>query len=126
MIAVPSRAPLGSWRLLSTGVLIGAAAIFMLGLLAAGGSERLGYDFRAAYLPTAESVHDTGWPAVTLVIAHPRFSAVWVLPIVLWVSSRAGNRDGIETIVPAIVAAILLAALLTRPRTEGAVVEAPA
>ena len=52
-----SRRRLGWWRTTSTGVLIAAAAILLVGLLAAGlESGRLGYDFRGAYLPAAQSV----------------------------------------------------------------------
>ena len=62
MIAIPDSGSLGWWRLLSTGALVSAAAILMVGLFAAVGSEKLGYDFRAAYLPAAESVRDGGSP----------------------------------------------------------------
>jgi alpha-1,2-mannosyltransferase len=62
VIAIPDHSSLGWWRLLSMGALVSAAAILMVGLFAAVGSEKLGYDFRAAYLPAAESVRDGGSP----------------------------------------------------------------
>ena len=52
----------GWWRTLSTGVLAACAAALVVGLLSAYGSEQLGYDFRAAYLPAAERVLDSGTP----------------------------------------------------------------
>jgi hypothetical protein len=54
--------------------------------------------------------------AVALGLARPRFSAIWLLPILLWISPRAGNGDGLEPYVPGVVAAILLTVLVIRPR----------
>ena len=50
--------------------------------------------------------------AVPLGIARPRFSPLWLLPIVLWVCPRSGNGDGLETFLPAAVTAIVLGLLL--------------
>ena len=61
---------------------------------------------------------------VPLAIARPRFSALWLLPIVLWVSPRAGNGDGYQVFAPALVAGVLLAFMLMRPRPAAAVAEA--
>jgi hypothetical protein len=58
---------------------------------------------------------------VPLAIARPRFSAVWLLPIVLWMSPRAGNGDGPETFLPALVTLALLSVVLARPRSVDAV-----
>ena len=63
---------------------------------------------------------------VPLALARPRFSAIWLLPIVLWMSPRAGNGEGLETLAPAIVAAILLTILLAAPAERRAAMEAPA
>ena len=62
---------------------------------------------------------------VPLAIARPRFSAIWLLPIVLWVCPRATNGDGLEPLLPAIVALIVLAVVLARPgqRHEARTVE---
>lgn len=54
---------------------------------------------------------------LTLLIAplgvlRPRFSVVWLLPIVLWVSPRVENGDGVQPFVPALVVALILFALL--------------
>jgi alpha-1,2-mannosyltransferase len=53
---------------------------------------------------------------VPVAIARPRFSALWLLPVVLWVSPRPGYAEGAATFAPAIAAAILLGVLLWRPR----------
>ena len=53
---------IGPWRTLSTGVLIAFAAAFLVTLVAAAGSARLGYDFQAAYLPAADSLLGSGSP----------------------------------------------------------------
>jgi alpha-1,2-mannosyltransferase len=52
---------------------------------------------------------------VPLAIARPRFSAIWLLPILLWTSPRPGYAEGVLTFLPALVALILLALLLARP-----------
>ena len=60
---------------------------------------------------------------VPMAIARPRFSALWLLPILLWTSPKPGYAEGFQTFPPAIVATILLAVLLSRPspRPERAV-----
>jgi hypothetical protein len=59
--------------------------------------------------------------AVPLALARPRFGVVWVLPVLLWLSPRAGNGDGIEPFLPAIVAALVLGVILSHPRSHAAV-----
>ena len=61
---------------------------------------------------------------VPLAIARPRFSALWLLPVVLWLSPKPGYAEGIQTIFPAIAAAILVTILLTRPRAASSVATA--
>ena len=60
---------------------------------------------------------------VPLGILRPHFSAVWLVPIVLWVCPRDGNGDGLETYLPALVVITMLTALLVRPRPTPEVVE---
>jgi hypothetical protein len=50
------------WRTLSTGALVGAAAISVVALLSLAGSDGLGWDFRHTYLRAAELVLDGGSP----------------------------------------------------------------
>jgi hypothetical protein len=65
--------------------------------------------------------------AVPLAIARPRFSAVWLLPVILWVSPKPGYAEGWATFAPAVAAAVLLVVLLyPRRRREPEIVEAPA
>lgn len=52
--------------------------------------------------------------AVPLAIARPRFSAAWLLPILLWVSPRAENGDVVQVLLPALVGALLVAIALSR------------
>jgi len=52
---------------------------------------------------------------VPLALARPRFSAVWLLPLVLWLSPRTGNGDGLEPFLPGLVAATITAIVLLRP-----------
>jgi alpha-1,2-mannosyltransferase len=56
---------------------------------------------------------------LTLLIAplgvlRPRFSPLWLVPIVLWVSPRDENGDGLQPFVPALVVALLLIVMLIR------------
>ena len=53
---------------------------------------------------------------VPMAIARPRFSALWLLPVLLWTSPKPGYAEGFQTFPPAIVATILLVVLLSRPR----------
>ena len=53
--------------------------------------------------------------AVPLGISRPRFSWMWLLPIVLWVSPRSENGALLETFVPGIVVTVLVVVLLARP-----------
>jgi hypothetical protein len=52
---------------------------------------------------------------VPLAIARPRFSVIWLLPILLWSSPRPGYAEGVQTFLPALVAIILVAVVLARP-----------
>jgi len=61
---------------------------------------------------------------VPLAIARPRFSLIWLLPILLWVSPKPGYAEGIATFIPGIAVAIVLAVLLVRPHARP--VQAPA
>jgi alpha-1,2-mannosyltransferase len=51
---------------------------------------------------------------VPLAILRPRFSLLWLLPVLLWVSPRPGYAEGYETFMPGLVAVILVAVLLRR------------
>jgi hypothetical protein len=53
---------------------------------------------------------------VPLAILRPRFSLIWLLPVLLWVSPKPGYAEGVDTFIPAIAATILLTVLLWRPK----------
>jgi alpha-1,2-mannosyltransferase len=55
---------------------------------------------------------------VPMAILRPRFSALWLLPILLWASPRPGYAEGVQAFLPALVAAILVGLLVARPRAE--------
>src|SRR5262249_12788009 len=61
---------------------------------------------------------------VPMAIARPRLSALWFVPILLWVSPRPGYPVGYETYAPAIVTTVVVIFLLARPngRRVGAAV----
>ena len=52
---------------------------------------------------------------VPMAILRPRFSAIWLLPVLLWVSPKPGYAEGLATFVPAVAVVIVLVALLARP-----------
>ena len=64
---------------------------------------------------------------VPMAISRPRFTTLWLLPVLLWISPKPGYAEGYEAFVPAIVASILVVALLYRRRPrEREIVEARA
>jgi hypothetical protein len=64
---------------------------------------------------------------VPLAIARPRFSIVWLLPVLLWSSPRPGYAEGFQTFLPALAALILVTVVLVRPTQDrGVVVPEPA
>ena len=64
---------------------------------------------------------------VPVAIARPRFSLLWLMPVLLWVSPRPGHAEGVQTFLPGLAVAILVAILLVRPtRSEVAPPEAVA
>ena len=52
---------------------------------------------------------------VPLAIARPRFSAVWLLPLLLWLTPLNGNGEAIQPFLPALVAAVLIVLVLLVP-----------
>ncbi len=56
--------------------------------------------------------------AVPLGLFRPRFSALWLLPTVLWICPRSNVTDNVTLFVPGAVVAVFVFALLRR-RTSG-------
>jgi Glycosyltransferase family 87 len=108
-------------------VVAGAA---LLGLVARFGSR--GDDARAFTCAIAAALAFTPvvWAhyftllAVPVAILRPRFAPIWLLPIVLWVCPRAGNGDGVQPFIPAIVVAIVVATLVWGTPARAATVSA--
>ena len=105
-------------------VLVGGALLVWCVVLA-----RSGDDFRSFTCAVAASLalspivwlHYLVVLLVPLAIARPRFTALWLLPVVLWASPRPGYAEGFQTFAPALVAAALLVVLLGRPRPRAVV-----
>jgi hypothetical protein len=55
---------------------------------------------------------------VPMSILRPRFSALWLLPVLLWISPKPGYAEGPATFAPAIATAILVSLLLVRPQPQ--------
>jgi hypothetical protein len=112
------------------GLARGAAAVMMVAvggaLLAMGWLYGRRCDDRRAFtcaiaaalaLTPIAWVHYVWLLLVPLGLAQPRFSAIWLLPLVTWLVPRSGNGDGLEPFVPASVAALLVSFMLG-PRSE--------
>jgi hypothetical protein len=63
---------------------------------------------------------------VPLAIARPRFTWIWLLPVVLWISPKPGYAEGYQTFGPAVVAAVLVVLLLWPRRRDAPATEATA
>jgi alpha-1,2-mannosyltransferase len=96
-----------------------------VGLLAACiGLARRGDDLRSFACAIAAALAFTPilWQhylvllVVPLAVARPRFSAVWLLPVAIWLAPRSDNGDGLQTLLPLGVAALLVTLLLIGPR----------
>ena len=107
-------------------LVVGVPLLFLVARFARQGDhERSFFAAIAAALALSPIVwlHYLVLLAVPLAIARPRFSAIWLLPIVLWMCPRSANGEGIETFMPLLVTAIVLTQLLRRrvPTTSVAV-----
>jgi len=99
-------------------VLIGVALLVVCAV-----HGRRGDDLRAftAALAAALAFTPVAWEhylmllLVPLALARPRFSPLWLLPIGLWLAKGEDNGEPIQTVLPFLVAAIMVAALLARP-----------
>ena len=50
---------------------------------------------------------------VPLAIARPRFSAIWLVPLLLWLTPLNGNGESIQPFLPVLVVAAVIAVALT-------------
>jgi hypothetical protein len=110
---------------------VGAVLALVVGgalLVAAVWSWRSGQEIRSFTLAVAACLalspvvwlHYLTLLIAPLGLARPRFSALWLLPIVLWVSPRDENGEGLHPFVPMVVVVALIGLLVARPRSEPA------
>lgn len=116
---------------------VGRVLTLVVGGIALGGVlylARRGDDFGAYTVSIAAALaltpvvwqHYLVFLAVPLAIARPRFSAAWLVPILLWMSPRAEHGNSLQVLMPALVAALLVAIVLSRPEDSGLPSESPA
>lgn len=67
-----------------------------------------------AFTPVAW-LHAYALLVVPLALSRPRFSAIWLLPIVLWVCPRDGNGEPAQTALPVLVAGVVVVSALLVP-----------
>ena len=99
-----------------------AIAVALLGLCAVYG--RRGADFASFSYALAAALafspivwlHYLVLLLVPLGIAKPRFSAVWLLPMLLWLTPLNGNGEAVQPLLPMLVAAGVFALVLAGDR----------
>lgn len=103
------------------------AAVLGVGLLAGCALfARRGDDLRSFTLALAAALvftpivwlHYFVLLLVPLAIARPRFSAVWLLPLLLWLTPLNGNGEAIQPLLPMLVAASMIVLSLLEPEPE--------
>lgn len=55
---------------------------------------------------------------VPLAVARPRFSTLWLLPLLLWLTPLNGNGEAIQPFLPALVAAAMIVVVLLEPERQ--------
>jgi alpha-1,2-mannosyltransferase len=103
-----------------------ASAIGVALLAACIAFARRGDDFRSFTFAVAASLaltpivwlHYLVLLLVPLAIARPQFSAVWLMPLLLFLTPLNGNGESIQPLLPALVAAAVLTLVLVEPEPE--------
>lgn len=109
MIAV-AHAPLGRGRMISTGVLLGVAAVLVLALLASAGSDRLAADFHESYLDAAGDVRAGNSPyanADAFPYLYPPLLAELVVPLT-FLPENAASMFALVVSIAAVMGAVAL------------------
>jgi hypothetical protein len=63
---------------------------------------------------------------VPLAVARPRFSTLWLLPLLLWLTPLNGNGEAIQPFLPGLVAAATIVLVLVTPGRPRGAAAAPA
>jgi len=63
---------------------------------------------------------------VPLAITRPRFSVIWLLPLLLWLTPLNGNGESIQPLLPTLVVVAVIAVVLTGRDREANVQRLPA
>ena len=100
---------------------VGGALLVATGYLGRQGDEARGFMCAIVATLTLTPIvwlHYLALLAVPMGILRPRFSAVWLLPILLWVCPRGGHGDGLQPYIPALLVALLFVILVARPQDQ--------
>jgi len=110
-------------------LVVGGALLAWCAVLARGGDDERSFTCAvAATLALSPIVwlHYLVLLVVPLAIMRPRFSAVWLIPLLLWASPEPGHANGVQTFFPGLAAVLLVVVLLTRPPATRSVTSAEA
>ncbi|MBA3402956.1 MAG: DUF2029 domain-containing protein [Actinobacteria bacterium] len=107
---------------------VGAFVVGVVLAVACAVVARGGDDFRAFTLALAAALafspivwlHYFVLLLVPLAIARPRFSAIWLMPLLLFLAPLNGNGDSIQPLLPALVAVAIFAVALLSPERQRA------
>ena len=127
IVGLFATAGLGSGAGRATMLIVGIALLAACAVLARRGDEVRSFTCAvAATLAFSPIVwlHYLTLLLVPMAIARPRFSLLWLLPVLLWVSPKPGYAEGYATFMPALAALIVLALLLARPLPRRSAAEA--
>jgi alpha-1,2-mannosyltransferase len=129
--AEESYSLVGAFMSVGTGGLVARVAAVAIGVALIAASVvygRRGDDFRSFALALAASLaftpivwlHYLVLLLVPLAIARPRFSPIWLVPLLLWLTPLNGNGELIQPFLPALVAATVFAYALVGAEREPA------
>lgn len=126
-VGIASELGLGSWVGNALIVAVGGGLLVGTVLFARSGDDARSFTCAvAATLALSPIVwlHYLVALLVPMAILRPRFTWLWLLPVLLWVSPKPGYAEGWATALPAVAAAVLVGVLLWRPRPDEEVPEA--
>ena len=135
--AEESYSLLGGFAALGLGDVAARVLAFAFGIVvltACVAFARRGEDFRSFTFAIAASLaltpivwlHYLVLLLVPLAIARPRFSAVWLMPLLLFLTPLNGNGESFQPLLPALVAVAVFTLVLTEPEPRIEPTPAPA